>query len=228
MLDEGDQLVVAPQGELDLSNADKLRDALDQAEATAKAVVLDLGGLAFMDAAGLRVVVDAGRRLGERLSVRPGPPAVHRLFLLTELEDALPFESRPSQEADREAAANVGFVRELWERYLAGGVSALAQVVSRDVRWQSFSERGTALVGASGLEAFWRDVSAPSALPAADVQFAGVGDDVIVRSRLRDAPRREGVIWSLYLFEGRTLIRAVSFATEAEARAAHARRSELV
>lgn len=228
-LDEGDRLVVAPQGELDLSNADQLRDALDEAAATGKPVMLDLGRLGFMDAAGLRIVVDAGRRLGERLTIRPGPPAVHRLFVLTELEETLPFESVPPQEADREAAANVGFVRRLWELYIAGGVPALAEVVSADVRWQSFSAQEGLLVGANTLEGFWHGVPAPSASqPAAAVQFAQLGSDVIVRSQLSDPERWEGVIWSLYMFEGRTLVRAVSFATEAEARAAHDRRSGLV
>lgn len=218
-------MVVRPSGELDLASAEQLRAAMNRAQRTGKKVVLDLAGLQFMDAAGVRVVVDAAQQLGGRLELRPGPPSVHRLFVLTELEDELPFTSRPAEVSDRDAAPNVVYVRDLWERFLAGGVAALAEIVPEDVRWQSFTTEAGTLVGTTALETFWTAAS-PAATRTAPptVQLAELDGDVIVRSDAGPAPGAR-VVWSLYEFDGRTLVRAVSFATEAEARAAHEQRS---
>ncbi|MGZ4188775.1 MAG: STAS domain-containing protein [Actinomycetota bacterium] len=55
----GVRVVVAPQGELDISNQQELRDAIADARTRDPAeLVLDLRGLSFMDSSGLRVLID--------------------------------------------------------------------------------------------------------------------------------------------------------------------------
>jgi anti-anti-sigma factor len=62
----GDLLCILVSGELDLASADKLEDAIREAEeATARAIVIDLTHLRFMDASGLNVLVDAHTRSRE-------------------------------------------------------------------------------------------------------------------------------------------------------------------
>lgn len=92
---QGDELVVRPRGELDLATVPRL------AEATAQVVggevsrlVLDLGGLDFMDSSGLRHVIvehDRAGREGYELVILPGPPAVQRVFDIARLTPHLPF-----------------------------------------------------------------------------------------------------------------------------------------
>jgi len=58
-------------------------------------VVLDLSALSFIDSVGMAVVVRFANDLQARvvpLRIIPAPPAVHRVFELTGLADALPFE----------------------------------------------------------------------------------------------------------------------------------------
>jgi anti-anti-sigma factor len=55
--------VLMLRGELDLTNAETLDGELERA--TAAAVVLDLGGLSFIDSAGMRVIDRGNRRLAE-------------------------------------------------------------------------------------------------------------------------------------------------------------------
>ena len=78
----GDAGVVVPEGELDLAT----RHLLDQAWGEASGqVVLDLGGITFMDCAGYQAIADARRSLGERghsLTVRSGAGQPHRLLEL--------------------------------------------------------------------------------------------------------------------------------------------------
>lgn len=53
----GDPSVVQLDGEIDLSTAGELRTALEQALATDPNVVIDMAGVTFVDATGLRVVL---------------------------------------------------------------------------------------------------------------------------------------------------------------------------
>ena len=56
--------------------------------------MVDLDGLSFIDAAGLRVLVGAARRSadnGDRLSLTRGTGEVSRMFRLTLLDLTLPF-----------------------------------------------------------------------------------------------------------------------------------------
>jgi anti-sigma B factor antagonist len=55
--------VVEVRGELDLTNAPSLDDALS--EVTGSTVILDVGALAFIDSAGIRTIDQAHRRFAE-------------------------------------------------------------------------------------------------------------------------------------------------------------------
>lgn len=68
---------VRPAGELDLDTAPQLARHLALAHAGSRMVVLDLGGVCFIDSAGVHAIVDATRRaarMGQRLvTIRPAP-----------------------------------------------------------------------------------------------------------------------------------------------------------
>lgn len=85
--------VVVARGEIDLSNADVLREALEGMIATeAQTIVLDLLDLKFLDSTGLRVIIEGDRRASEAggalIVVVDGGP-VGRLFDLTGLAEVL-------------------------------------------------------------------------------------------------------------------------------------------
>jgi anti-sigma B factor antagonist len=82
---DGDAVVVAPHGELDLATVGGLRDELAH-QAGAALLVLDLRGLSFMDSSGLALVVEQQRRAeaeGGDFRVVPGSGLVRRLFEVT-------------------------------------------------------------------------------------------------------------------------------------------------
>jgi anti-sigma B factor antagonist len=94
---DGPTVRVILQGELDLAGAQQMEErmvAIDE-EGPAR-VVIDLGGLAFIDSTGLRLLLQADTRArarGYELFLRPGAPAVQRVFEVTGALDVLRFES---------------------------------------------------------------------------------------------------------------------------------------
>jgi anti-sigma B factor antagonist len=91
---------IAVSGDLDLSTAPELERSLLAAQTDARAVVLDLRGLSFMDSSGLRVILAADARARAhqaRLILVPGPPGVQRVFHLTLLDRRLEFVEDPDQ-----------------------------------------------------------------------------------------------------------------------------------
>jgi len=91
---EGSSLVVAVAGEIDLSTAHQLDDAIRQAEETETSrIVVDLSGLSFVDSTGLSVLLDAIKRNrsdGDRLSFVPSKhEAVTRLLAVTDTTELL-------------------------------------------------------------------------------------------------------------------------------------------
>jgi anti-anti-sigma factor len=57
-------------------------------------IVIDLGGLTFMDSSGLHLVArwtNEASRDGFELELEPGPPAVQRIFELAAMTDTLPW-----------------------------------------------------------------------------------------------------------------------------------------
>ena len=86
---EGAQ-VVAFHGELDLASAPAAEEAL--VRAAGSAVLLDLSGLEFLDAAGLRAILRAKQRIeagGDRLHIRGAKGIVRRIFEVTSLSHLL-------------------------------------------------------------------------------------------------------------------------------------------
>jgi anti-anti-sigma factor len=92
---EDGQAVVSPRGELDMATVGavdlELRGLRD---AGVDRIVLDLGGLTFMDSSGLHLLtrwVSEASKDGFQFELEPGPPAVQRIFDLTAMSDALPW-----------------------------------------------------------------------------------------------------------------------------------------
>ena len=86
--------MVAPRGELDMATVgaveQELRRLLDK---DVKVIVLDLGGLTFMDSTGLHLVARwtaEASRDGFAFELAPGQPAIQRVFEISGMTD-LPF-----------------------------------------------------------------------------------------------------------------------------------------
>ncbi len=91
---DGSDWVIRLRGELDMMSAPRLAEALEQAPEGGQ-VVIDLGGVQFMDSIGLRALLvahKASQRDGGRLRLRRGPEPVQRVFRITGTESLLPFE----------------------------------------------------------------------------------------------------------------------------------------
>jgi anti-anti-sigma factor len=85
--------VLRLRGELDVSNRDRLRHAINCAlQRHPATVVVDLSGLNFTDCAGLSVLVWAHKRLagsGHELVITGAKPIVRRLLHLADLDTYL-------------------------------------------------------------------------------------------------------------------------------------------
>lgn len=95
---EREALVLALRGELDLASAPILRRHLRDAQTSgAERIVVDLRELAFLDSAGLHVLLDAHKQLGARqcprLVLRRGRSNVQRVFELTATDSIFQFET---------------------------------------------------------------------------------------------------------------------------------------
>jgi anti-sigma B factor antagonist len=90
---------LALEGELDLAGASQMEESLAAAERESPLrLIVDLGRLAFMDSTGLRLLLQADARARERgceLVLRPGEPAVQRVFEVTGALAVLRFEDAP-------------------------------------------------------------------------------------------------------------------------------------
>ena len=91
--EERQAAVLALFGEFDLAGIQQFETEIGKLESgEAKVLVVDLSGLDFMDSSGLRALVMADQRAakdGRRLAIVPGPPAVRRVFEITQLDSRL-------------------------------------------------------------------------------------------------------------------------------------------
>lgn len=92
---EGDRRVISLRGELDLANVGTAEEALNEAfdAADARAVVIDMRKLEFIDSTGIALLVNALDRNGDEARVRFVPSesaAVTRILELTGLAERLP------------------------------------------------------------------------------------------------------------------------------------------
>jgi anti-anti-sigma factor len=106
---EGSAHWLVLSGELDMVASPDLQVAISHlCRAGASRVVLDLSRLTFMDLMGLRAVTFA-KELCEwhrcELRLVPGPEAVQRVFALTNLLEAMPFEGDASRKSEAGGAA---------------------------------------------------------------------------------------------------------------------------
>jgi anti-anti-sigma factor len=94
---DGEALVVRAFGELDLSNAKTLEAELRRAIAgDASKVILDLGGVSFLDSAGLRMVLMMARhslRNGGRLRLLRGSAPVEHVIEGSGVRHLLPSDA---------------------------------------------------------------------------------------------------------------------------------------
>ena len=92
---DGERHILAARGQLDLASAWQLDRELRRAEATdASEILVDLGGLEFIDSAGMEVVIHASARTPlhrKRLMIMRAPHPVHRVFELSGAVSRLPF-----------------------------------------------------------------------------------------------------------------------------------------
>jgi anti-sigma B factor antagonist len=97
---EDGRVTISLRGELDISSAPTLEDALTKLEGEAPGlIVVDLRGLEFMDSTGLRTLVSADQRArdaGRRLAIVRGPEAVDRVFNVTRLDERLELVDDPA------------------------------------------------------------------------------------------------------------------------------------
>jgi anti-sigma B factor antagonist len=86
---QGDPPVLQVAGEIDLSTADQLQTALQEALAADPKVVVDMAGVTFFDAAGLRVVLQlAASRDGAGPLELLNAPRVARILELVGLSES--------------------------------------------------------------------------------------------------------------------------------------------
>jgi anti-sigma B factor antagonist len=88
-----DRIVLELHGELDLVGAPLLAEEIERAETDGRpSLVLDMQDLQFIDSAGLRVILSAHERAGERgeeFAVTPGPAQVQRLLAIAGVSEHL-------------------------------------------------------------------------------------------------------------------------------------------
>ena len=87
-----DECLLVLRGELDPHTAPLLRDQIDRAtaEGSIRTLVLDVGGLRFIDSSGLRVIISAHKEMtarSGRLVLRAPTDTTRRLLDITGLAD---------------------------------------------------------------------------------------------------------------------------------------------
>ena len=95
VMPERDQVIVRPHGELDMATVGEVEQELRNLRRSGfRTLVLDLGGLTFMDSTGLHLVMrwtNESAQDGFAFELEPGTPAVMRVFALAEMTHGLPF-----------------------------------------------------------------------------------------------------------------------------------------
>lgn len=90
-----DTLMARIKGEIDLATADELRDIIDERlkEERYKAVILDLGGVSFIDSSGLGFILGRYKRItgkGGKLYIVRARPSVSRVLELSGIKKLIP------------------------------------------------------------------------------------------------------------------------------------------
>jgi anti-anti-sigma factor len=92
---QNDRTWVRLEGELDLAGVPGIDTRLKEiAEQRPRELVLDLGGLSFIDSSGLRLLATwtkTAAGAGIAFSIAPPKPQLQRIFSLTGMDQMLPF-----------------------------------------------------------------------------------------------------------------------------------------
>jgi anti-anti-sigma factor len=91
---DGEMIVVALAGELDMETVEPVERRLDELAAEGRSTLLDLDRLGFMDSVGIRLVLRAcehARNRGWGFQITRGSDAVRRVFAASGLTDRLPY-----------------------------------------------------------------------------------------------------------------------------------------
>jgi anti-anti-sigma factor len=94
----GDVVVGRLRGEVDLSNAESVKERLfGSVPNTASALVLDLSETDYLDSSGVRLIFELAQRLqarGQKLDlVVPDNSVINRLLVLTEMQRVVPMSN---------------------------------------------------------------------------------------------------------------------------------------
>jgi anti-sigma B factor antagonist len=98
----GHDAAIEVRGELDLAGVPTFRAAVRDLDVSChRRVVLDLGRVSFIDAAGLHAVLDLHDEcldVSTALTILPGPRQVQRVFQLTGADEFLPLMSAATRD----------------------------------------------------------------------------------------------------------------------------------
>jgi anti-anti-sigma factor len=99
---DGKILIVSLAGEIDLAHAEPLQESIRQAAVRQPAgVVLDVGDVAYLDSAGVRLLFLTHREFARRgiplVAVLPRAPAVRRTLEIAEVPSEIPFQDTRSE-----------------------------------------------------------------------------------------------------------------------------------
>src|SRR4051794_14997398 len=87
-----ERVIVRPAGEIDIATVHLLEAEVQQLlDRGFDELIIDLADLTFIDARGARHIYELAQRMGDGLTVRPGPAAVQRAFEITGLVSLIPF-----------------------------------------------------------------------------------------------------------------------------------------
>jgi anti-anti-sigma factor len=108
---QGRALVVRIEGEVDLSNAEQIRNEVSAAlPHEGPGVVLDLTGTTYLDSSGIRLLFDLAQRLQDRRQqlalVVTDQALVRRVIILTRLDEAVPLRSSIPEAIDALTSAH--------------------------------------------------------------------------------------------------------------------------
>jgi anti-sigma B factor antagonist len=90
------RVLIVPHGELDLDTVPAVATQVDELIARGfDALVIDLRATSFIDSSGVHLLFKCAQRTDARITVMDGPPAVSRIFDLTNAREILVFETAP-------------------------------------------------------------------------------------------------------------------------------------
>jgi anti-sigma B factor antagonist len=87
----GEQAVITMAAEIDVTNADEIRQALLAASDSAAVLIIDMSGTTFCDSAGVQAIIDArNKATATRTQLRLVATAVLRILTLTGVDQLIP------------------------------------------------------------------------------------------------------------------------------------------